>query len=75
MHGRSELVGYPVWLIPVTSVIPTRIGEYDEKALKRIQVFDALRCSGQRLCYIDGYNFVSTYGSVLFKFLYRGFRS
>ena len=31
------------------------------------QVCDALRCSGQHVCYIDGDNSVSTYGSVLFK--------
>ena len=38
VHGRSELVGYPVWLIPVTSEIPTRLGVYNAKAFKRIQV-------------------------------------
>ena len=38
VHGRSELVGYAVWLIPVTSEIPTRIGVYNAKAFKRIQV-------------------------------------
>ena len=42
VHGNSELVGYPVGLIPVTSVIPTRFGEYTVKAFKRIQVCGAL---------------------------------
>ena len=39
------------------------------RSLRLKQVCDALRCSGQHVCYIDGYNFVSTYGSVLFKFV------
>ena len=30
---------------------------------------NVLRRSGQHICYIDGCNFVSTYGSVLFSFL------
>ena len=38
VHGRSELVGYPVWLIPVTSEIPTRFGEFNAKAFYRIQI-------------------------------------
>ena len=38
VHGRSEFVGYAVWLIPVTSEIPTRLGVYNAKAFKRIQV-------------------------------------
>ena len=38
VHGRFELVGYPVWLIPVTSEIPTRFGELYAKAFYRIQI-------------------------------------
>ena len=33
------------------------------------QVYYTLRCSGQHLCNIDVYNFVSTYGCVLSKFV------
>ena len=38
MHDRSEVVDYAVWLIPVTSEIPTSLGVYNAKAFKRIQV-------------------------------------
>ena len=36
-------------------------------SLRLKQVCDALRCSGQHVCYIDGDNVISSYGSVLFK--------
>ena len=38
MHGRSELVGYPVRLIPVTSEIPSRFGAINKIALNRGQI-------------------------------------
>jgi len=31
VHDRSELVGYIVWLIRVTSEIPSRFGEFNAK--------------------------------------------
>ncbi len=38
MHGRSELVGYPVRLIPVTSEIPSRFGAINAIAFRRNQI-------------------------------------
>ena len=34
-----------------------------------MRVWDSLRCSVQHVCFIYGYNFVSLYGSALFKFV------
>ena len=34
-----------------------------------MRVWDSLRCSVKHVCFIDGYNFVCTYGSALFKFV------
>ena len=38
MIDSSELVGYLVWLISVTSDIPKRFGEFNAKAFNRIQI-------------------------------------
>ena len=38
MHGRSELVGYPVRLIPLTSEIPSGFGAINAIALNRGQI-------------------------------------
>ena len=38
MHGRSELVGYSIGLIPVTSEIPSRFGVINAIALNRGQI-------------------------------------
>ena len=49
-----------------------RVGNWDcesGRVREWMRVWDSLRCSVQHVCFIDGHNFVSTYGSALFKFV------